>query len=119
MTFRSARREALSQPTIGKSFKSTVYPPEAKSFFHHFNVWNSWPLGWTLTAISHHPTTFLFVVVLFEPLAKLRTIPKVYKIYNFHDFALLQLYTGKVGREKPQVLLHLGLPHQFYADLFL
>ena len=77
MTFCSARREALSQPTIGKSFKRTVYPPEAKSFFHHFNVWNSWPLGWTLTAISHHPTTLLFVVVLFESLAKFGTVPKV------------------------------------------
>jgi hypothetical protein len=69
MALRSARREALSQPAIGKPLQCRVYPTETKSLFHHFNVWNSRPLGWTLTAISHHPTTFLFVVVLFEPLA--------------------------------------------------
>ena len=70
MTFCSARREALSQPTIGKPFKCAIYPSEAKRLFHYFDVRNSWPLGWTLTAISHHPTTFLFVVVLFKPLSK-------------------------------------------------
>ncbi len=74
MAFGAARREALSQPTIGKPFKCAIYPSETKRLFHHFNVWNSWPPGWTLTARSHHPTTFLFVVVLFEPLAKLGTI---------------------------------------------
>ena len=74
MTFCSARREALSQPTIGKPFKCAIDPSEAKRLFHYFDVRNSWPLGWTLTAISHHPTTFLFVVVLFEPMTKLRTI---------------------------------------------
>ena len=73
MALRSARREALSQPTIGKTFKCAIYPPEAKSLFHHIDVRNSRPLGWALTAISYHPTTFLFTVVLFEPLAKLRT----------------------------------------------
>ena len=73
MAFKPARREALSQPTIGKPFKCAIYPSEAKRLFHYFDVRNSWPLGWTLTAISHHPTTFLFVVVLFEPLAKLGT----------------------------------------------
>ena len=73
MTFCSARREALSQPTIGKPFKCAVYPSETKRLFHNFDVRNSWPLRWTLTARSHHPTTFLFVVVLFEPLAKLGT----------------------------------------------
>jgi hypothetical protein len=77
MAFSSARREALGQPTIGKSFKCTVYPSETKSLFNYFDVWNSWPIRWTLTAISHHPTAFLYVVVLFEPLPKLRTIPKV------------------------------------------
>ena len=76
MTFCSARREALSQPAIGKPFKCAIYPSEAKRLFHYFDVRNSWPLGWTLTAISHHPTTFLFVVVLFEPLAKLGRFPK-------------------------------------------
>ena len=74
MALRSARREALSQPTIGKPFKCAVYPSEAKRLFHYFDVRNSWPLGWTLTAISHHPTTFLCIVVLFEPMTKLRTI---------------------------------------------
>ena len=74
MTFCSARREALSQPTIGKPFKCAIYPSEAKRLFHYFDVRNSWPLGWTLTAISHHPTTFLCIVVLFEPMTKLRTI---------------------------------------------
>ena len=73
MAFRSARREALSQPTIGKPFKCAIYPSETKRLFHYFDVRNSWPLGWTLTTISHHPTTFLFVVVLFEPLTKLVT----------------------------------------------
>jgi hypothetical protein len=73
MAFCSARREALSQPTIGKSFEGTVYPPEAKSLFHYIDVWNSRPLGWALTAISYHPTTFLFTVVLFEPMTKLGT----------------------------------------------
>ena len=74
MALRSARREALSQPTIGKPFKCAIYPSEAKRLFHYFDVRNSWPLGWTLTAISHHPTTFLCIVVLFEPMTKLRTI---------------------------------------------
>ena len=73
MAFCSTRREALSQPTIGKAFKCAIYPPEAKSLFHYFDVWNSRPLGWTLTAISYHPTTFLFAVVLFEPMTKLGT----------------------------------------------
>ena len=77
MAFRSARREALSQPPIGQLLQCRVNLTETKSLFHHFNVWNSWPLGWILTAISHHPTTLLFVVVFFEPLAKLGTIPKV------------------------------------------
>ena len=85
MAFGAARREALSQPTIGKSFEGTVYPPEAKSLFHYFDVWNSQPLGWTLTAISYHPTTFLFVVVIFKPLAKLGTSFKVEKVDYFHD----------------------------------
>ena len=75
MALWSARREALGQLTIRKTLEGTIYPPETKSFFHNFNIWDSWPLGWTLTAISHHPTTFLFIVVLFEPLAKLGTIP--------------------------------------------
>jgi hypothetical protein len=75
MAFGTARREALSQPTIGKPLEGTVYPLEVKSFFHHINVWNSRLFRWALTAISHHPTTFLFVVVLFEPLTKLGTIP--------------------------------------------
>ena len=69
MTFCSARREALSQPTIGKPFKCAIYPSEAKRLFHYFDVRNSWPL-WTFASISYHPTTFLFVVVLFEPLSK-------------------------------------------------
>lgn len=69
MTFCSARREALSQPTIGKPFKSAIYPSEAKRLFHYFNVRNSWPL-WAFASISYHPTTFLFVVVLFKPLSK-------------------------------------------------
>ena len=77
MTFCSTRREALSQPPIGQPLQCRVYPPEAKCLFHHFNVWNSWPLRCTLTAISYRPATLLFVVVLFEPLAKLGTIPKV------------------------------------------
>ena len=71
MTFCSARREALSQPTIGKPFKCAIYPSEAKRLFHYFDVRNSWPLGWTLTAISHHPTKLLLVVVLHEPPAQL------------------------------------------------
>ena len=70
LALRSARREALCQPTIGKPFKCAIYPSEAKRLFHYFDVRNSWPLGWTFTAISHHPTTFLFVVVLFKPLSK-------------------------------------------------
>ena len=74
MALRSARREALSQPTIGKPFKCAIYPSKAKRLFHYFDVRNSGPLGWTLTAISHHPTKFLCIVVLFEPMAKLRTI---------------------------------------------
>lgn len=85
MAFRSARREALSQPTIGKSLKGTVYPSETKSLVHHFNVWNSRPFGWALTAISNHLTTLLFVVVLFEPLAKLSAILKVKKVDYFHN----------------------------------
>ena len=72
MTFCSARREALSQPTIGKPLKCAVYPSEAKRLFHYFDVRNSWPLGWTLAAISHHPATFLLAVVLVEPLPQLR-----------------------------------------------
>ena len=74
MAFGAARREALSQPTIRKAFKCAIYPSETKRLFHYFDVRNSWPLGWTLTAISHHPTTFLCIVVLFEPMTKLRTI---------------------------------------------
>ena len=74
MAFRSARREALSQPTIGKPFQCAIYPSEAKSLFHYINVWNCWPLGWAFTAISYHPTTFLCIVVLFELMTKLRTI---------------------------------------------
>ena len=58
MTFCSARREALSQPTIGKPLKCAVYPSEAKRLFHYFDVRNSWPLRWTLTAISHHQQHF-------------------------------------------------------------
>lgn len=73
MAFSSARREALGQLTIRKTLEGTIYPPETKSFFHNFNIWDSWPLGWTLTAISYHPTAFLFVVVLLESLAKLGT----------------------------------------------
>jgi hypothetical protein len=73
MAFSSARIETLSQPTIRKTLEGAVYPSETKSLFHNFDVRNSWTLRWTLTAISHHPTTFLFVVVLFEPLAKLGT----------------------------------------------
>ena len=45
MTFCSARREALSKPTIGKPFKCAIYPSEAKRLFHYFDVRNSWPLG--------------------------------------------------------------------------
>lgn len=98
MAFCSARREALSQSTIGKTLEGAVYPSETKRLFHHFNVWNSWPFRWTLTAISHHPTTFLFVVVLFEPLPKLRTIPKWRRLtisimqYLLTIFELLQKF---------------------------
>ena len=67
MAFSSARREALSQPTIRKPLEGAVYPSEAKGLFHHINVWYSLPLG-AFTAIGHHPTTSLFVVVLFKPL---------------------------------------------------
>ena len=73
MAFSSARREALSQPTIRKPLKCAIYPSETKRLFHYFDVRNSWPFGWELTAICYHPTTFLFVVVLFEPMAKLGT----------------------------------------------
>ena len=74
MAFGSARREALSQPTIGKPLKCAIYPSEAKRLFHYFDVRDSWPLGWTFTAISHHPTKSLCIVILFELLTKLRTI---------------------------------------------
>jgi hypothetical protein len=77
MALRSTRREALNQPPIGKALEGAVYQTETVSLFHHFNVWNSRPFGWALTTISHHPTTLLYVVVLFEPLPKLRTIPEV------------------------------------------
>jgi hypothetical protein len=77
MALRSARREALSQPTIWKPLEGAIYPSETKSFFHHFDVRNSWPIGWTLTAIIHHPTAFLYIVVFFEPLSKLGTTPYV------------------------------------------
>ena len=85
MTFGTARRKALHQTAVGQTLERTVYPSETKCLFHNFDVWNSWPFRRTLTAISHHPTTFLFVVVLFEPLPKLRTIPKVKKIDYFHE----------------------------------
>jgi hypothetical protein len=75
MAFSSARREALGQPTIRKTLECAVYPPKTKRLFHNFNVWNSWPFRWTLTAISYHPTAFLFVVGLLEPSTKLGTIP--------------------------------------------
>ena len=74
MAFSSARRETLSQPTIRKTLEGTIYPPETKSLFNYFNVWNSRPIRWTLTAISHHPTGFLFVVVLFKPSTKPKAI---------------------------------------------
>ena len=77
MAFSSARREALRQPTIWQTLEGTIYPSETKSLFNYFNVWNSWLFRWILTAISYHPTAFLFVVVLLEPLAKLRTILKM------------------------------------------
>ena len=75
MAFRSARREALSQPPIGQPIQCRVNPTETKRLFHHFNVWNSRTFRWALTAINHHQTTFLFVVVIFKPLPKFGTIP--------------------------------------------
>ena len=91
MTFCSARREALSQPPIGQPLQCRVNPTETKSFFHNLNVWYSWPL-WTFTAICHHPTTFLFAMVLFEPLPKFGAIPKVEKINYFHGTISIRLY---------------------------
>jgi hypothetical protein len=85
MALRSARIEALSHPPIGQTLQCRVNTTKTKSLFHHFNVWNSRPFGWALTAISHHPTTLLFVVVLFEPLAKLSAILKVEKVDYFHN----------------------------------
>ena len=91
MALRSARREALSQPPIGQPLQYRVNPTETKSFFHNLNVWYSWPL-WTFTAICHHPTTFLFAMVLFEPLPKFGAIPKVEKINYFHGTISIRLY---------------------------
>ena len=72
--FLLGEERGVEPPTIGKPFKCAIYPSKAKRLFHYFDVRNSWPLGWTLTAISHHPTKFLCIVVLFEPMAKLRMI---------------------------------------------
>ena len=69
MTVCSARREALSQSAIWQPLEGAVYPTKTKSLFHYFDVRNSWPL-WAFASISYHPTTFLFVVVLFKPLSK-------------------------------------------------
>ena len=70
MAFGSARGEALHQPPVGKPLQSRIYPPETKSLFNHFNVWNSRPFRLTFAAVSHYPTTFLFGVVLFKPKGK-------------------------------------------------
>ena len=91
MALWSARREALSQPTIRQPLQCRVNPTETKSFFHNLNVWYSWPL-WTFTAICHHPTTFLFAMVLFEPLPKFGAIPKVEKINYFNGTISIRLY---------------------------
>jgi len=69
MAFGSARRETLSQPTIRKTLEGVIHPTKTKSLFYNLNVWYSSPL-WASTSISYHPTTFLFVVVLFKPLSK-------------------------------------------------
>ena len=71
MAFRSARGESLRQPSIRKTLQRAVYPPEAQSLFHHLYVWYSLPF-WAFAPIGHHPATLLPVVVLFQPLAKLR-----------------------------------------------
>ena len=92
VAIRSARGEALCQPVIGKALEGAVYPPETESRFNNFNEWNSWPLRWTLTAISHYPTTFLFAMVLFDPLPKFGAIPKVEKINYFHRAISIRLY---------------------------
>lgn len=54
-----------------KTLQRAVYPPEAQSLFHHLYVWYSLPF-WAFAPIGHHPTTLLPIVVLFQPLAKLR-----------------------------------------------
>ena len=90
--FLLSEERGVGQPAIGKPLKCAIYPSEAKRLFHYFDVRNSWPLGWTLTAISHYPTTFLFAMVLFEPLPKFGAIPKVEKINYFHGTIPIRLY---------------------------
>ena len=76
MAFMAARRKALNQSSIGQAFESGVYPAEAQSLFHNFDVWNGRPFG-AFTAIGHHPTTLLFAMVIHKPLSKLGAILKM------------------------------------------
>ena len=69
MAVLAARGEALDEAPVRQPLEGAVDPTEAESLFHDFNIWNRWPF-WTFPTISHHPTTFLFVVVLFKPLSK-------------------------------------------------
>ena len=69
MTVLAARGEALDEAPVRQPLEGAVNPSEAKCLFHDFDVWYSWPL-WAFASISYHPTTFLFVVVLFKPLSK-------------------------------------------------
>ena len=57
-----------------------------------------WPLGWTLTAISHHPTTFLFVVVLFEPAIPYIEVVEEALCFGWIDSTLKRLPDGRLAQ---------------------
>ncbi|MBO7265894.1 MAG: hypothetical protein J6U91_06680 [Alistipes sp.] len=66
----------LNQPAIRKAFESGIYPAEAQSLFHNFDVWNGRPFG-AFATIGHHPTTPLFAMVVSKPLPKLGAVIKM------------------------------------------
>ena len=76
VAFRAARRKALNQSAIWQAFVSGVYPAEAQSLFHNFDVWNGRPFG-VFATIGHYPTTLLLAMVISKPLPKLGAVLKM------------------------------------------
>ena len=76
MAFRTTRRKALNQSAIWQAFVSGVYPAEAQSLFHNFDVWDGRPFG-AFTAIDYHPATLLLAMVIHKPLSKLGAVLKM------------------------------------------